>query len=291
MNTPAWKAFLISVPVVSVLIWLVKFNPAGNFWGTIETPKAQCEAYDVDQLRTLTSLSPAIYDQKKLDRLIREPQNTFSNLPYLTIGLAVFLAARRWLTQAWGLGCMFLGIGSGLYHASLLPEWRLIDILGVYVALFGLIAIGVDSGLKARATPRREFATAGLIWIAAFWAGIHRNDIRIAGFKLFDSTYVVVIGVALGSILALGAYLRTSHKRRYFLALGALTLAAPLAFAGGLGDRFGGFLANPDAMIQGHSIWHALGAIALLAAYEVFASTGYDRSVFIRDDVPDSDVF
>jgi hypothetical protein len=53
---------------------------------------------------------------------------------------------------------------------------------------------------------------------------------------------------------------------------------APIAFAGGQGDRFGGFLANPDGFLQGHAVWHTLGAVAILAAYEVFATTGFDRS-------------
>ncbi len=280
MNTPAWKALCLLLPVFAIAVALAKINPAGNFWGGVETPKAQCEAYDAIQLGRLPALSPEVYDSEKLNRVIREPQNTLSNLPYIAVGLAVFLAARHLLTRAWALGCIFLGVGSGLYHASLLSEWRLIDILGVYVALFGLIAIGLGSIARSPTQPRQKLATSGLIWVAAFWTGIHRNDVRLGGIKPFDSTYVVVAAITLSSVLALTALRRTKDRKHYFRSLVALIIAAPLAFMGGLEDRFGGFLANPEALIQGHSVWHALGALSLLAAYEVFASTGYDASVF-----------
>jgi hypothetical protein len=282
MHSSAAKALVICLPVFILLLGVAAWNPKENFWGGVEPPKAQCEAYDTTAVKTSARLSPAIYSPVKINRLLREPQNTLSNLPYAVVGLAVFLAGRRRLSQAFGISCVFLSIGSGLYHASLLPEWRLVDILGVYVALFVLVAIGVDALSGKTRNEGRELICGSVVWLAAFATGIHRNDIRFFGVKLFDSTYVVVIAVTLASLLALFTYLKTKDYRRYYLALASLAIAAPIAIAGGLGDRFGGFLASPDALIQGHSVWHSFGALGLLAAYEIFASTGYDRSVFDR---------
>ena len=37
-------AVFISLPVLAFLIGLLAWNPAGDYWKTVESPKAQCEA-------------------------------------------------------------------------------------------------------------------------------------------------------------------------------------------------------------------------------------------------------
>lgn len=286
MRSGAFRALLIIFPLFVVLVAVARWNPTGDYWGGVEPPKAQCEAYDTDRLRTTSTLTAEIYDQRKLDRLFREPQNTVSNLGYAFVGLAVFFSARHRLSKNLGIACIFLATGSGLYHASLLPEWRLIDILGVYAALMSIAVIGVVSVVR-RFAPNYDFLLAIVIWIVAVTTGIHRNDFRFGGFKPLDSKTIVVACVAVGSACALFGIrqLKSVHTRRWKWALSALLVSAPIAFFGGLADRFGGVLASPKAAIQGHSLWHGLGAVALLAAYEMYAATGFDRSVFesVRD--------
>jgi hypothetical protein len=194
------------------------------------------------------------------------------------VGLAVLLAARRPASRALGFAAIFLGIGSGIYHASLLPEWRMVDILGVYAVLYCLLLVGLSALRPAFALGAAEWVGALAAWAAAIYTGVHRNDVRIGGFKLFDSTYVVVASVVLGCAMALWAFRVVKDRCAYWRAAVTLAVAAPVAFAGGLGDRFGGFFASPDGAVQGHAIWHTLGAVAILAAYEVFAATGFDQS-------------
>ena len=151
----------------------------------------------------------------------------------------------------------------------------MIDILGVYAALFCLVALGIGSVFRAS---KWERLTTVLAWLAAVYCGIHRNDYRVGGFKLLDSTYVVVGCVTAGCLCAFWVLCYCQNKRRCFGFAGLLAISAPLAFYGGVADRFGGSLANPNALIQGHTLWHFFGAVALFAAYEVFATAGYDRS-------------
>ena len=278
MKTPLGQALLAGFPALLVLIALATWNPTGNFWKSVEPPKAQCEAYDPERLRADQALTPAIYDPRKLDRLIREPQNTVSNLAYMVAGLAILLAARKPASLNLGLAALFLGFGSGMYHVSLLPEWRMVDILGVYAVLYLLLLVGF-----ARGIPRIERGLpawlAGLgVWFAAIYTGVHRNDVRWFGLKVFDSTYVFVVAVALGCLLALLAYRRAANRRRCGWALASLGAAATISFAGGVGDRFHGFWGAPNAFLQGHAVWHTFGAVALLAAYEAYAAAGFDRS-------------
>ncbi len=269
---------LIAAPVLVLLVAIAIWNSHGDYWGTVEFPKAQCEAYDTHAMRSADRLSEAVYAPAKLARLFREPQNTVSNLAYAIAGLAILLAATQPASRALGFAGVFLGFGSGIYHASLLPEWRMIDILGVYAVLYCLLFVGLSA-----LWPRLRGGTLAWlrvlgVWTVAIYTGVHRNDVRFAGVKLFDSTYVMIASVALGSAMAVVAFLAAKNMHAYWRAVMTLAIAAPLAFVGGQGDRFGGFLANPDGFIQGHAVWHTLGAVAILASYEVFAATGFDRS-------------
>ncbi len=280
-SRPLIRALCWSLPLGLTLLTLAFINPQCEFWSGVEPPKAQCEAYDPHKLGSMDRLSPDIYDPAKLSRLLREPQNTLSNLPYAVAGLAILFAARRPASKGLGWSLIFLGFGSGMYHASLQAEWRMIDILGVYAVLYAVGWIGLCHSIPAIGR-YRALETSGTLaaFLAAVWTGIHRNDVRWGGIKVFDSTYVFVAGVALGCTLMLLALLRTPAPRSHLLRpLTIMLLAAPLSFAGGIGDRFGGFWAAPEAWIQGHTVWHSLGAVALAAAYEVFAAAGFDRSI------------
>lgn len=133
-RAPLSIAGLIAAPLFAALVALAIWNPRGDYWGAAEFRKAQCEAYDTATLRTTTRLSEAVYAPTRLARLFREPQNTISNLAHAIVGLAILLAATQPASRALGLAGLFLGFGSGVYHASLLPEWRMIDIHGVFAA-------------------------------------------------------------------------------------------------------------------------------------------------------------
>jgi len=273
---------LFLVLLIAVAVW----NPRGEFWGAPEFPKAQCEAYAPEQLHVATRLSEAVYAPAKLSRLFREPQNTVSNLAYAVIGLAIILAARQPASRSLGWAAVFLGFGSGIYHASILPEWRMIDILGVYAVLYCLLLVGVAALWPSWRRARVAWTSVLATWGAALYTGVHRNDIRVHGVKLFDSTYVMVAAIAAGGLMALLARRRAASSRTYSRAVIGLAVTAPIAFIGGQGDRFGAFLADPQALVQGHALWHVFGAAAILAAYEVFAASGYDRSTLLNASSP-----
>src|SRR3954468_23079686 len=98
MDSAAMRALIYSAPILVILILVSAWNPRGDFWGTVEPPKAQCEAYDLERVRSDKALTSAVYDQRKLKRLLREPQNTVSNIGYISVGLAILLTSGRWLT-------------------------------------------------------------------------------------------------------------------------------------------------------------------------------------------------
>lgn len=282
MSTPLARATLYCLPPLVLLIGLLWWNPSGRYWKSVEPPKAQCEAYQSDRVRMPAVLSLDVYDPAKLNRLIREPQNTISNLPYALAGLAILLAGRKPASIGLGLAGVFLGFGSGMYHASLLPEWRMIDILGVYAVLYSLLLIGAATCFSRLGDRRLGWGLMIATWAVAVYTGVHRNDIRWLGIKFFDSTYVFVASVVAGCLLALLAYRQTPNRTRYLKAMTVFVLSTSVSFSGGVGDRFNGFWAGPELFIQGHAVWHAFGAISMLAIYEVFSVAEFDRSVLRR---------
>jgi len=269
-RTPAGLVLTIGLVGVAAA-FVATWNPRGDFWDGVEPPKAQCEAYQPEMLTSLPSASMELYDPRALDRLFREPQNTVSNLAYACVAWMVLTTSAGASSRSFALACLFLAFGSGIYHASLLPEWRLIDIMGVYAALATLLAHGCWKQTRRRPSGVALMAM-GAVWLAAVWCAIHRNDFRCWGFKPLDSKTVVVAFVAITSLLALAAVWRARRPLRTALALRAAAVAvlAPLAFAGGLGDRFHGFWADPNALIQGHTVWHTAGALALLLVHDLF---------------------
>lgn len=279
MNIPLRRAIVVSLPLIAVLLGLTIWNPAGDYWKSVEPPKAQCEAYHAERVHTQKILTSEIYDQEKLNRLIREPQNTVSNLPYAVAGLAILVAGRKPASYGLGLAGVFLGFGSGMYHASLLPEWRMVDILGVYAVLYGLLLVGAVAPNKRWSNGVPGWILVISTWAVAVYTGVHRNDIRVLGLKLFDSTYVFVAAVAIGCLLAVLAYRHARDRPGYLKAMGVFALSTILSFTGGLGDRFGSFWAAPEFFIQGHAVWHTFGAVSLVALYEAFSAAGFDRSM------------
>jgi hypothetical protein len=151
----------------------------------------------------------------------------------------------------------------------------MIDILGVYAVVYGLLLLGLAARFGRLASGMMGWGLSILTWALAIYTGVHRNDVRWFGVKVFDSTYVFVFAVAAGCVLALLAYSQSKDRRKYLGAVGTLAVSAAISFAGGLGDRFNGFWANPDFLIQGHAVWHAFGTVAMLAAYEAFSTTGF----------------
>ncbi|HLP01003.1 MAG TPA: hypothetical protein VK163_03180 [Opitutaceae bacterium] len=260
------------VLIAIVSLFVSRYNPRGDFWGGVEPPKAQCEAYAPDRLSSLTKLSSEIYSAEALNRLVREPQNTVTNLAYAVAGVVALSLGVTPLARSFALACVFLAFGSGMYHASLLPEWRLIDMMGVYAVLFSLALCGLTEVRHIRPSLRTSLLVAGGTWVLAFWCTIHRNDFRWWGFKPLDSTTVVLVMIGLNSGLVLYRFTRFATRRLFphWTLLGALAVFGPLAGAGGQGDRFRGFWADPQAIIQGHSVWHVAGGAALLLAFGLF---------------------
>ena len=206
--------------------------------------------------------------------IIRQPINTYSNLAFIFVGLVVFMIARRdWLNGKqnnlldshraypiiFGTAAIVIGVGSFFYHASLtfLGQW--LDVMGMYLfASFALVYT------YARLRPIRSalFVFAYVVMKA------------MLGYLLIvnpDARRQIFAAMVYG-IIALEALVwlveRPKIKLHYFvIALGALALAYGIWIA----DEAGG-LCDPASLLQGHAIWHLLGAASAFLLFLYYRS-------------------
>lgn len=255
---------------------------AGRFaWGEPEAPKAQCEALDA------ATLPPAVkntfmraYHARIATAVVREPQNTWSNLAFVLVGALIFARDRSAFARLLGAALVALGLASGLYHASLSPAWRTVDVAAMGWVSFALVCVGAAavSPRIARLNPVAQLALGATGGALAMIAAVFRNDVRLAGVKPFDSTYTTIGGVAvIFVLLALGVLFSARRRlpvRPLLLRLGLLALVVAAAAFCQLNDRPGLCLCAPDGAVQGHAAWHVLMAAAAALAYALFVRLG-----------------
>lgn len=142
-----------------------------------------------------------------------------------------------------------VGLGSAFYHASLTFIGQVFDVSGMYlVATFILLH---------RLGPR--FGLPPLLSLLAF---VLANAALMTAQVTTPSLRRVVFGVLL--VAALFVEWRQSGAGRRRLAAGAGLMV--LAFAIWVVDRQR-LVCAPESLVQGHALWHLLGALASVCLY------------------------
>lgn len=268
-----------ALTVLSGVLWAWIFSE--QQWEAPEPPRVQGEALE------LIGDGLARHRPEALALPVREFQNTWSSLSYVLIGVVMALRATSFAGRLVGLALVGLGWGCGIYHASIMPAWRLFDIIGMYWVVYALIVYGAVGILCQKPLHGWGGNILGFsVAIAAIATSVHRNDWRLFGFKFFDSTYVAVWGFFLvGLLVVINIWQAKPAIRGKAIAWGIGSLVGiGMAATCQLGDRVGGFLFAPKAIIQAHAIWHLLTAAAVGMAYEVFRMRWHDASLFARSE-------
>lgn len=197
------------------------------------------------------------------DSLIRQPANTWSSLAFVVTALWVFLRirssdrGRAALSRAEaGLfvsALAFVGLGSAFYHARLTFFGQVLDVSGMYLIVTFI--------LLHRLGPRFQLSPGGSV--VAF---LTANAALMVAQVTTPSLRRVAFGVLLGA--ALVVEWQASRRGRAWLLRGTALMA--LAFAIWTLDRER-VVCAPQSLLQGHALWHILGALAagcLFRSYE-----------------------
>lgn len=210
--------------------------------------------------RPATCLPDDCFCEGLRDSLIRQPANTWSSLAFVAV--ALWAGARLFRRRQSGtaaltgvetglfLGALVLvGTGSAFYHASLTFIGQVFDVSGMYFVATFVLLHRLGTGWKLPP------AWGVLGFVAA-------NGLLMGAQVTTPSLRRVIFGVLL--VAALCVEWRASRLGRAWLGLGVGLMA--VAFAIWFIDRRR-LLCDPESLIQGHAVWHLLGALAAACLY------------------------
>lgn len=213
-----------------------------------------------------------------VESIFRTRANTWSNLAFVLVGCFAIVAAwldRRtapgWLssltvtsppalTLLFGIACCYLGVGSGIFHASLTRWGQQLDVASMYPPMLALLAMVLHRNLAGPLTkggPGRSVLVSMVLIFLVLLAAV-----LLYRYKWSMSSGTVlplhVLALATGYTLDALRFRRLGRLRWLalsFLALFLGVVCRQLDVAG----RFSG----PDAWYQGHALWHVWCALSL----------------------------
>jgi len=218
--------------------------------------------------------NPQYEEQIYPDNLMRTRANTWSNLAYVAVGLYVIgLAGADWhrqpgeeatylvstpaLSALFGVACCYLGIGSGLFHASLLKWGQQLDVAAMYAPQVVLIAVNLGR-LLPRIGPRPSWPL--LIAVSLITCAL------LFVYKWSMSSRVVMPLLSMAILMFVVRDLFMTRRPRVLWWIAGSFLLTVLGVMCRESDIAGTFSA-PDAVFQGHAVWHLLTAGSLACLY------------------------
>ncbi len=214
--------------------------------------------------------------------LIKQPVNTWSNLAFIIVGLAIGWQQSKgrygrctnsftrtlFYPTFFATLAVLLGPGSMAMHASTAHIGGFFDMLSMYLIASFMLSYGLERLLGWQ--PRHFsicFAIALAICIVVHFSPI-THLFGIESILLIFATYIVIasgIEVYFVLIKKTGA-----DWRMVFAFIGAFLLAF---FIWNM-SLTGNVWCNPDSIWQGHGAWHILNAVAVYFIYRYYVSEG-----------------
>ena len=204
----------------------------------------------------------------RIGALILQPANSWSSFGYVLIGFLMILVSKPGdrasampplAARTLGLTAIIVGMGSAAMHATLTLWGQFFDVVGMYL---------VGSFLLVRALARWRRVSDGLAMplYVVLCGGLIAGLIVMPEVRrwLFAVLLILAIVVEWG-------FARPLRRRANFgFYIGGL-LATALAFAIWILDQQGTVCA-PHSLLQGHAVWHLLGAASLWLTFTYYRS-------------------
>jgi len=217
-------------------------------------------------------------------RLIREPINTLSNLPYLFVGLLVLMVTardrfRKFRLQklynnllisypiygyVMGTVLILIFLFSSFFHASLTAVAQQLDMAGVNAMLLFPMIYSVHRIYNYYYFKKTYFTKRGLPFL--FLGFFVVATVILTLFKWQLNAMFVVPGLVILSILlfSLSEWLCPNHSnKRWLMVAGGAILIGMVFYL--LDEKKIG--CNHNSIFQAHALWHLFAATSSLALY------------------------
>ena len=201
-----------------------------------------------------------------------QPANTWSSLAFVVVAIIViarWLKARHIASQPaypilLAMTLLVVGFGSAFFHSTLSFRGQFVDVLGMYlIATFALL-YGIDrlAGLGNRRLIGAYVATNTILAAILYWMPVLRRAV-------FGLLMIAVIGVE--AAIARRGQQRSTAKLKIAIAL------LGIGFAVWMID-YTRILCRPESWMQGHAVWHVLGALAAWYLYLYYRDQATDAT-------------
>ncbi len=193
--------------------------------------------------------------------IVVEPANTWSNLAYVIIGLALWWRGRQradLLMMTFGKAELVVGVFSFTFHMSYSGILQVLDFAAMFIFVGLTLSLNlVRLGWLAPALRVRAYVLGVVVMTALVVA------LRFTTFPIQLVTPVLILATVVTEVILWRRSRRPGADPivyRWFLAsLVTLVGAAALSAA----DASRAFCDPHDHLIQGHALWHVLSAISL----------------------------
>lgn len=219
------------------------------------------------------------------DSVFRTRMNTWSNLAYILVGFYVIALgindwkkglsiARGYTAQApiqsflFGVALIYLGLGSGFFHASLSRFGQQCDVGAMYAMALCMTAIPVGSWLPRAEIPgtQRTLPTlpliAALVVFGSLYFTYYKWEYSFGDISGYLTGVLFIFAAA--SLFQPGKYLQI----RWFITAFVLVILAANIRELDMEDNF----TSPDSLFQGHAIWHLATSLYYFFIYLYFRS-------------------
>ena len=213
--------------------------------------------------RPASCLPDACFCEAIRDGVIRQPANTFSSLAFVLVAIVIFRTGRLQgaqvaLIRLYAFTLLVIGLGSAFYHASLTFAGQFIDVLGMYLLATLVIAHGA--------------ARLNLLKGAGVVTAYLGSNLVLA-WVLYAAPLLRRYLFALLILTGLGLELRARQRAPVASSsrLRAALLWLSVGFALWVLD-ITHLACLPHSLVQGHAVWHILGAAASWEMYRYLVS-------------------
>ncbi len=204
----------------------------------------------------------------RIGALIVQPANSWSSYGYVFAGflMIVLASGRDWASAmprgaaiTFGVAAIAVGLGSVLLHATLTLWGQFFDVLGMYLVASFMLVSALARWLRI---PDRA-AIALYVLLCAVLVGVLAAEPEVRRW-LFAVELILAIIIE----LTFARPRRPGVVLRYYL-LGIAAKA--VAFAIWNLDQ-DGIVCSPTSFLQGHAIWHLLGATSIWLSFSYYRS-------------------